>query len=317
MQSRKGQALSALVFIGSIMAMLYAVFYIQQLSVAIGIYSGIYATSRAYNVTLSATDIGFISNLQSLGLALQLSYLMLALALMMFAFAVLQLFQSRRGASSMALAGASIFYAALAYILETSFNFAEPYIYFAVAIAGAILTAVPALYMAAADKPARGARMSRNISVDPLTPYSNMLKLSGELGAKMHGNLRILDMHFDTNGLRNLAAMLKGNERNYTSVSVLTRRDRLDSTLMKECRDFSDELRNSGVEFSIRAMNGEDAAMQHERLMLDGSHAYKIPPLNIINKKSEHIVSIARNEAAKRFNYVWNRGTKLDNVQQA
>ncbi len=314
MRGNKGHILTVLVFIGSIMALLYAVFYIQQISVAVGIDSGVYAASRAYNITLSAADIGYIGNLPSLSLALQLSYLMLVLALITFAFAVLQLFQTRRGASSMSIIGASLFYAALAYILETGFSFAEPYQYFALAVLGAALAAGPALYMTAIDKPAKGARMARNISVNPLTPYSNMLKLSGELGAKMHGNLRILDMHFDSAGLKNLAAMLNGNERNYTGVSVLTKRDRLDGALMKECRDFSEELHNSGVEFDVRVMNGEDAAMQHERLMLDGSHAYKIPPLNIINKKSEHIVSIARNEAAKRFNYVWERGTKLDNV---
>ncbi len=41
----------------------------------------------------------------------------------------------------------------------------------------------------------------------------------------------------------------------------------------------------------------EEAARQHERLIMDSDLAYKIPPLNIINKKNEHIVGINGREA--------------------
>jgi hypothetical protein len=58
-----------------------------------------------------------------------------------------------------------------------------------------------------------------------------------------------------------------------------------------------------------------DAAKQHERLLLDGSEAYKIPPLNIINKKSEHITAVNRDDAARRFEDLWSRAIKFENIQ--
>ncbi|EQD46801.1 hypothetical protein B2A_08729, partial [mine drainage metagenome] len=65
------------------------------------------------------------------------------------------------------------------------------------------------------------------------------------------------------------------------------------------------------IGFEVRVMNPEDAAAQHERFIVDSERAYKIPPLNIINKKSEHIVSIKHGEALRRFDYMWGRGRKV------
>jgi hypothetical protein len=155
--------------------------------------------------------------------------------------------------------------------------------------------------------------MAKNIGLDPLTPYTNMLKLSDQLTSKLSGHLKILDMHFDSIGLRNLAVLITNNERNYTAISVLAKKERFDSKFIKECRDFKEELSNKTIGFDIRIMNDEDTTMQHERLLIDDNHAYKIPPLNIINKKSEHILKISRKEASRRFDYIWSRATKLDN----
>lgn len=318
MQGNRGYALSALIFIGSIMAMMYAVFYMQQLSVALGINSGIYASSRAYNITLSASDASLVGGLQALGLALQLSDLMFVFSIVLFAFATLQLFQTRKGASNAALIGSAVLYVALAYILETGFEFTEPYLYFMIAVIGAALVALPSIYIVAvSSRPAKRKGMARNIGLDPLTPYSNMQRLNSELTSKLRGNLRVLDMHFDSTGLRNLSVMLSGNEGNYRSVSVLCKGERVDAKFVKECRDFGEELSNKGVSFELRIMDQEDSMAQHERIMMDDSHAYKIPPLNIINRKNEHIVKIARAEAVRHFSNLWARATKVENLQQA
>lgn len=315
MQSDRSYVLSALVFIGSLMAMLYAIMYVQQLSVAFGTDLGIYAAGRAYNITLTAADAGLVNNLGTLGLPMQLSYLMFALSVMLFAFATLQLFQNRKGASNIALVVSSLLFMTIVYMLETSFSFTEPYVYFAVAAAGSALTALPPLYtMVAASLTVKKRGMVRNIGLNPLTPYTNMQKLSRELTSRLNGSLKILDMHFDSAGLRNLAVLLDGNESNYTSIGVLAKGERLDAKFAKECRDFRDELSNKGVAFEIRVMSGDDSAMQHERLIMDDSHAYKIPPLNIINRKSEHVVRVGRAEAARRFDQIWSRSTKLENL---
>ncbi|MEM3460276.1 MAG: hypothetical protein QXO24_03560, partial [Candidatus Micrarchaeaceae archaeon] len=37
------------------------------------------------------------------------------------------------------------------------------------------------------------------------------------------------------------------------------------------------------------------------RIIFDDSKAFKIPPLNIINKKSEHITRLSRSDASRRY----------------
>ncbi len=315
MKKRLADSLSVLIFLGSIMAMLYSLFYMQQLSVAFGTVVGIYATGKAYNVTLGATDALLVSGLSGMDLPLKLSDILFAVSLIMFAIAVLQLFQGKRRIFSLVSLGLAPLFVALAYILETSFSFAEPYPYFLFGVSGAALAGLLNVYMLASQRTARGKGLARSINLDPLTPYSNMLKLSDQLIARLDGSIRILDMHFDSKGLQNLAVLLKGKPANCKSVSILTKRERLDSRLVRECRDYADEMHNGGTEFMLRVMDDEDARMQHERLLLDEKHAYKIPPLNIINRKSEHVIRINYKEANRRFSYVWGRGTKLDNLQ--
>ena len=153
------------------------------------------------------------------------------------------------------------------------------------------------------------------ISIDPQTPYTNVMILSKRLMSKLNGDIKILDMHFDANGLENLSRLLSGNLERYKSVSVLAKRDRLGSEFIRNYSDFKNELGNKGVAFELKVLNDMDAGEQHERVLMDGSSAYKIPPLNIINRKSEHIVSINHREAEARFNRLWTNSTKLENLK--
>ena len=63
-------------------------------------------------------------------------------------------------------------------------------------------------------------------------------------------------------------------------------------------------------------MGGEDAVEQHERMIMDSEKAYKIPPFNIINRKSEHIVQLEYSGSRKRFDDIWNRSTKIENFSR-
>jgi hypothetical protein len=131
----------------------------------------------------------------------------------------------------------------------------------------------------------------------------------------LNGELKILDMHFDTNALDNLMQLVDKNMQQYTSISVLTSTMRLGDEFGKSYGDFKNELTNRKVAFELRVLSTEEAAKQHERVLMDNKTAYKIPPLNIINKKNEHIVGINHQEAENRFNNLWSKATKFENLK--
>jgi hypothetical protein len=137
------------------------------------------------------------------------------------------------------------------------------------------------------------------------------LVLSRELFSNLKGDVKIVDMHFDSAGMENLALLINDSKANYSKIYVLSNGERLGADFRKRYSNLVAELSNRKIYFEVRIMNTEDAAAQHERFIVDSGHAYKIPPLNIINKKSEHIVSIKHGEAMRRFDYMWGRGSKV------
>ena len=46
--------------------------------------------------------------------------------------------------------------------------------------------------------------MSSSVSIDPSTPFSNMINLQDEIFSKMGGHLRVIDKHFNSAALTNL-----------------------------------------------------------------------------------------------------------------
>jgi hypothetical protein len=48
---------------------------------------------------------------------------------------------------------------------------------------------------------------------------------------------------------------------------------------------------------------------------MDQRNAYKIPPFNIINKRSEHVIKASFRDADRRFSELLNRAIKLENYQ--
>jgi hypothetical protein len=133
----------------------------------------------------------------------------------------------------------------------------------------------------------------------------------------MSGDLKIIDMHMDTTGLGNLMRIIDGKEGRYKSISVLAKADRLSSDFDLVFKDFKNELASKGVTFELRIMSDKDALEQHERLLMDDKIAYKIPPLNIINKKSEHLVGVNSMHAQTRFNKLWSNAGKYENLEKA
>jgi hypothetical protein len=310
------QVVPLLALLGGILSVLSACHFMEKLAFSLGDYYGAFGVVSAYNVTPSNTLLALISQSQTIIVALYATYLMLPIAVVIFAIGALWLFSKSR----MRLTAMTLTLAALAMVLITAFmedtvNFNSYLIYLVSYIGGAIPLVVGAYVFAESGKKTGGVRPVRQISIDPQTPYTNIMILSKRLFSKLGGELKILDMHFDATGLENLSRLLNGNLDRYKSISVLARRDRLGGDFLRQYNDFKNELANKSIVFELKALSDEDAISQHERMLMDSDTAYKIPPLNIINKKSEHIVSINHKEAETRFDLLWLKSTKLENLR--
>jgi hypothetical protein len=129
----------------------------------------------------------------------------------------------------------------------------------------------------------------------------------------MSGHLRIIDKHFNSTALANLHRIIEGSVANFTKITILTSGEMLDSDTSGDMVDFRSELSAQGVAFEVRLLGERDAVEQHERIMMDDKLAFKVPPFNIINKRSEHITRISHADARNRFNQLLERSTKLEN----
>ena len=310
----RNNLISIVIFLAGILTLLYALYYIQQLSLNIGIGAGagIIAGSNA-NIIVNVTIAQLANSIPALQFALSISYMLFVLSLIMVLVGGLQLFSKRAGMEwSVVMAIVSLAYIAISILLETSFVFAEPYTIFSLSTIAGFLILLLSAYNIIIIMRQRG-RSFKNIRIDPSKPYSNMLKLSDELISKMNGNIKILDMHFDSIGLKNLAILLDLSKRNYTAIYVLTGHERMSSRFARECMEFRHEMQNKNIYFELRIMDVQDTSMQHERLMFDNTNAYKIPPFNIINKKSEHIVKMSHIDANRSFDKLWAQARKIEN----
>ena len=306
---------SYLAVVGGFLAMLVTFYYIESFSYAAGFDSGAAVILNSYNVTPTNAILQTLVRAPSLFLAVHITYIMLPFALIMFAVGVLWLFS--KGTVKLLAAGlvfSTFAFLLLAVILELDFPLgtlimAVPY------LCGA-LSLIAGLYVLFEGMGRPHRRAAQQIEIDPEHPYSNMLMLSNRLMGRLEGNVRILDMHFDSRAAENLVRLTRNHGR-ISSIQVLTKADRLGKNFERSYTDLVEELGNVKIAFELRVMNDEDAAQQHERLLIDSGTAYKIPPLNIINKKSEHVVSIEHGRAAKRFEFLWGRGTKYENMRSA
>jgi hypothetical protein len=312
---------AVLVLAGGLLALLFTLYLMQQLSYSIGIYNGISTAIKAYNITNSTasnTLFAAASQSTSLILALHLSYLLLPFAIIILAMGIVWLFSKTyfRFMGTMLII-VSLVYLILVAVLEFGFRFTNVYYLFPLAYIGGLIALTIGGYslIRTEHRHSSTKRPVSQISINPETPYSNMKLLSSKLMKGLAGEVSILDMHFDVNAMDNLIQLIGKDTVNYNSMRVLTSPLRLGSEFAKSYTDFKNELLNMGISFELRILDKENAAKQHERVLMDSSVAYKIPPLNIINKKSEHIVSIKQKEALFKFNNLWSKATKFENLK--
>jgi len=156
-------------------------------------------------------------------------------------------------------------------------------------------------------------KIRSSINLDPSTPFSNMVNLQDELFSKMAGHLKVVDKHFNTSSLVNFHRLIDKNAGNFQKITILTSQEMLDGDFSNGVSDMVKELGPKGVQLEVRIMDEKDSAEQHERFVADDSVAYKVPPFNIINKKSEHISRIKLSDVNSRFNYLYGRASKIEN----
>ena len=158
-----------------------------------------------------------------------------------------------------------------------------------------------------------GIRRKGSFAIDPTTPYSNLINLKDNVFANLSGTIRIVDKHFNSVAVENLHRLIADSLDSYKAIDIITSDEMLDSDFNKNFTDFKRELNTAGVEANIKIMNIADASDQHERFIFDDSSAFKIPPFNIIHKKSEHITRINVRDARKRYDVLDKNSVKIEN----
>ncbi|MGC8478315.1 MAG: hypothetical protein ACP5NE_00070 [Candidatus Micrarchaeia archaeon] len=299
------------------LAVLSSIYYIEQISYYLGEYMGVITVIRNYNInTTSSSLLTLVAAGSTLRLGAYIAYMLFVFAIILFGVGIVWTIKRQFPKIERAVeAIAALSFLLITFILEFNFSFggfiSEYYTYY-VSSAAALFSV---LYPLAWETKARAPRKMQPIEINPATPYTNMMMLSNRLMKKLSGDICILDPHFDSQAVDNLSRMVIGNESRYRSFRILANGERFGREFWRTYLDFKSELSSKGIDLEIRILQSEDAITQHERLIIDDFSAYKIPPLNIINKKSEHIVGVGREEVYRRFEELWSRATKYENLK--
>jgi hypothetical protein len=320
------QYLVLLLGMASLVMATATIYVIEMLAVNYGAGAGALIQSRADAMNVTATLQQTVAQLDSIGNAMKAVYIIALIAFgMLGSFFVMYITRYRRfGALSrrysllhMVL---TAIYIALFFIVLSNFpvNYSNPYI---LAVYAAMATALLIdiyLKFSIDSKSPKGSKSASGLRIEPDTPYTNLVRLREGIFSKLHGEVRIVDKHFNSDAISNLSRLLDTNDK-VKMLEIISSSETFDSKFQENYTDFKNEMRNAGVEIVFMLMSKEDSVAQHERFIFDDEHAYKIPPLNIINKKSEHIVDLRMGEARNRFGALMRNATKYDNyvVKQA
>lgn len=319
-ESKTYQYLILVLGLASLVMAAATLYVMEILAINYGAGLAIISLSNKTNVTSSVPQIAAqVGNLQS---AMQETYLLaiIAFGLLGSALAIYISRYKRFGPVSrrytllhftLALLYTGLFYIVLA---NLQINYLSSLYFMLVFSAIAAALAIDIYLQLGLSTKMKAAVASRSgLRIEPGTPYTNLLNLRDTLFSKLQGDVRIVDKHFNSMAISNLHRLLEMNLTNIRKLEILTSTDMFDAKFNDNYTDFKNELRNKGVELNFMLMSDADSTEQHERFVFDDTKAYKIPPLNIINKKSEHIVSLRVGEARSRFESLMRNATKYDN----
>ncbi|MFI5412410.1 MAG: hypothetical protein ACHQX1_00795 [Candidatus Micrarchaeales archaeon] len=311
--------------VGSLILIAGAIYLLKELSILYGIGVGAAIQSITDNAPLASLVSSEATQLTSLHTGIIESYVILLVALGLTGAAfVLYIKRHEKGNNAIntyALlhSGLIVVYLLMLYLIISTFsgNFVGTYMY--MIYAGLVICILCDLYLQymlrqpslSVSKP--GSKMKNTLTIDPSKPFSNIMALQDQLFTNMSGYLRVIDKHFNSAALANFHRLTEKKITNFTKITILTSKEMLDSGFGSNLTDFKVELGEAGVGLEVKLMDDKDTIEQHERILMDDKIAYKIPPFNIINKRSEHITRINFEEANKRFNYLYGRAIKMEN----
>ncbi len=306
--------------VGGLIALLSVFYFTESFAYSIGYNSGIVSAISAYNITNATSSA--VPALQAMTdtfrLGSHIAYAMIFLPLIMLGISAFWMFVTTKGRTlQIVMVIVSLMFLLMVTLLVENFHFSNSLTVVIAAYAGALICLgsssyfIYDSYVKAAVAP--HSRAVRSLEIDPAKPYSNIDLIAKKLFGSFFGEVRILDMHFDSKAVQNLSMLIDRSSPKFSRILVLMSKDRAGDMFRRNYNEFGAELANRGISLEVRIMNDDDLATQHERLILDDSKAYKIPPFNIINKKSEHIVSVNYKQASEHFGMIWNRAAKLEN----
>lgn len=311
-----------LIGIGSLILIAGALYMVKNFSFYFGVGVGAASQSLSSNTPLASSPLlqDTVYNLSGLHVGILESYVIFLVALGLMGSAILMFIMRNERSTTLQRYhflhfGFTIVYILLFVIIVSAFyNLFQPlYLYIYYVGMGICLAADGYLQYLMMQPTSRASRIRRTMTMNPSKPFSNMVALQEQLFPNMSGHLRVVDKHFNSNALINFNRAVDRNMTNFSKITILTSREMLDSGFSTSLMDFSNELKESGVALEVKLMDEKDTVEQHERLLMDDSTAYKIPPFNIINKRAEHITTVNLKEALARFNHLYNRAITLDN----
>ncbi len=300
----------ALVLLGS------GIFNIQLFSIQYGIGAGALITSNSAN-TLVTPVLSYTASETSLFYqAILESYLITAIAFVLFSMAFVLWLHGQNGYLKYLRFYIPLhlllilLYSIILLVIYSSFNFSLYSSSLDITYLAIAITIILDSFLGYKIYLSRMNRSFKGIKISPSKPYSNILLLREKLFSMLTGEVGIVDKHFNSQALENLHRLILGNQK-ISKITIITYNEMFDSSFNKEYRDLKNELNNMNIDLEIKLMKPEEAIEQHERFIFDSESAYKIPPLNIINKKSEHIVKMSRRDAVNRFDELVFNSIKL------
>lgn len=306
--------------LGSFLLIAGAVYAIKVFALDYGLGLGAALQSAASNTPLSVLLQSTAANLSSFHQAILESYVLFLLGFMLIGVSIINSIRAYdrdqlSGTYTILHTSFTAIYILLFFVIWSDFSAYLQSDYMYLLYIGAAATFLSDTYLVyISRKPSvKQTHAKHAISIDPATPFSNVITLQDQIFANMGGHLRVVDKHFNSVALANLHRLIENNLSSFTKVSILTSGEMLDSKFNESVSDFRTELAGKGIGLEIRVMDDADAIQQHERLLMDDKIAYKIPPFNIITKRSEHIAKINFGEASKRFAQLSGRAIKMEN----
>jgi hypothetical protein len=319
--SNKSSITAFLLLIFSLVLLVSTVLMITFISISYGLGAGASIQSVADAKNITAILQQSVANSQILYHAILTGYIIFVITLSMFliAFMFYNYNQNSTGSKAkwylmvhglLTLIFVLLFYISFTTIISTISEYYVWAVYFSIFIC---ITIDSYLLLFKYTLPFNISKTkTKNLLINPKMPYTNLLKLREEIFLHFTEKVMIVDKHMNSIGIENLHRLMQGNS-SVSAIEILTSKEMLDEDFWKNYLDYKAEGKNLKMDINIMIMNDEDSAVQHERFILDGKNAYKIPPFNIIHKKSEHIIRIKYSEAKRRFDELQKKAIKYEN----